>query len=86
MFITTKFSPSGDDPAGALEQSLRRLGVDQVDLYLVHWPQGGPERAWPGMQRAHGLGHARSIGVSNFSEGELDTVIGLGGVAPASTR
>jgi methylglyoxal/glyoxal reductase len=83
VFITTKFLPSGNDPVGALEQSLRRLGVDQVDLYLVHWPQGGPERAWPGMQRAHELGYARSIGVSNFSEDELDTVVRLGGVKPA---
>lgn len=83
VFVTTKFLPSGDDPVGALEQSLRRLGLDQVDLYLVHWPQGGPERAWSGMQRAHELGYARSIGVSNFSQDELDTVVRLGGVRPA---
>lgn len=83
VFITTKFLPTGDDPVGALEQSLRRLGVDQVDLYLVHWPQGGPTRVWPGMQRAHDLGYARSIGVSNFSDADLDAVVGLGDVKPA---
>ena len=44
VFITTKFYPEHRGPVAAAEQSLRRLGVDQVDLYLVHWPQGGP--AW----------------------------------------
>jgi diketogulonate reductase-like aldo/keto reductase len=72
LFITTKFYPRNEDPAAAIEQSLRRLGVDQVDLYIIHWPEGGPTWAWPGMQRARELGHARSIGVSNFSVAELD--------------
>ena len=49
-----------------------------VDLYIIHWPQGGPTWAWPGMERARELGHARSIGVSNFSVGELEQVIGRG--------
>ena len=47
VFITTKFYPGRDDPVAEARQSLRRLGVDQVDLYLVHWPQGGPVWAWP---------------------------------------
>jgi diketogulonate reductase-like aldo/keto reductase len=78
VFITTKFFPGRrfaagrKDPAAEAERSLRRLGVDQVDLYLVHWPQGGPTWAWPGMERARDLGYARSIGVSNFSVGDLD--------------
>jgi diketogulonate reductase-like aldo/keto reductase len=46
------------------EQSLRRLGIDYVDLYLVHWPQGGPVWAWPAMERSVERGLARSIGVS----------------------
>ncbi|MEC3953746.1 aldo/keto reductase [Nocardia sp. CDC153] len=74
VFITTKFFPRGNDPVGAMQQSLRRLGVDQVDLYLVHWPQGGPTRAWSGMERAAERGYARSIGVSNFSAAELESV------------
>ena len=57
------------------QRSLERLGVDQVDLYIVHWPQGGPTWAWPGMERAHERGYARSIGVSNFSAGELDELL-----------
>src|ERR1700674_5826846 len=66
VFITTKFAPGRDDPAAEAEHSLKRLGLDHVDLYLVHWPRGGPTWAWPGMQRARELGRTRSIGVSNF--------------------
>src|SRR3984957_19245626 len=83
VFITTKFYPANQDPVAAAEQSLRRLGVDQVDLYLVHWPQGGPVWAWPGMEHARELGFARSIGVSNFGARELDEVITAGTIPPA---
>src|SRR5438105_1400677 len=55
VFVTTKFYPAREDPAAELEQSLRRLGVDQVDLYIIHWPQAGPTWAWPGMERALSL-------------------------------
>src|SRR5215210_6829504 len=41
VFITTKFHPGNDDPEAEAERSLERLGVDQVDLYIIHWPQGG---------------------------------------------
>jgi diketogulonate reductase-like aldo/keto reductase len=83
VFITTKFYPGSRDPAKEAEESLRRLGVDQVDLYIIHWPQGGPTWAWPGMERARELGHARSIGVSNFDVGELEAVIAEASVVPA---
>jgi 2,5-diketo-D-gluconate reductase A len=82
VFITTKFYPAHRDPAAEAEQSLRRLGVDQVDLYIVHWPQAGPAWAWPGMERARELGYTRSIGVSNFSVGELEQVMASASVAP----
>jgi diketogulonate reductase-like aldo/keto reductase len=82
VFITTKFVPGGKDPVATAEQSLRRLGLDQVDLYLVHWPGGGPTWAWPGMERARELGYARSIGVSNFSADELDSVVPTAASAP----
>ena len=82
VFITTKFYPGHKDPAAEAERSLRRLGVDQVDLYVIHWPQGGPTWAWKGMERARELGHTRSIGVSNFSAAELAQVIGEADVAP----
>jgi diketogulonate reductase-like aldo/keto reductase len=83
VFITTKFQPSRRDPAAEAEGSLRRLGVDQVDLYIIHWPRGGATWAWPGMERARELGYARSIGVSNFSAAELEQVIAAGSVPPS---
>jgi diketogulonate reductase-like aldo/keto reductase len=83
VFITTKFYPARKDPATEAERSLRRLGVDHVDLYIIHWPQGGPTWAWSGMERARELGHARSIGVSNFDARELEQVTVAGTLAPA---
>jgi diketogulonate reductase-like aldo/keto reductase len=83
VFITTKFYPGRKDPVAEAEQSLRRLGVDQVDLYIVHWPRGGPLRAWPGMERARELGLARSVGVSNFGARELHEVMAAGTIPPA---
>ncbi len=82
VFVTTKFYPAREDPVVEAEASLRRLGVDYIDLYLIHWPQGGPTWAWPGMELARELGFARSIGVSNFSLGELDQVVAAGAVPP----
>jgi diketogulonate reductase-like aldo/keto reductase len=82
VFITTKFFPARRDPAAEIEGSLERLGVDHVDLYIIHWPQRGPTWAWPGMERARELGHARSVGVSNFSVRELDEVRAVASVPP----
>jgi diketogulonate reductase-like aldo/keto reductase len=82
VFITTKFYPGRRDPVAEIERSLLRLGVDQVDLYLVHWPQRGPTWAWPGMEQARELGLARSIGVSNYSAQDLDEVMAMATVAP----
>jgi diketogulonate reductase-like aldo/keto reductase len=71
-----------EDPVAEAVQSPRQLGVDQVDLYLVHFPKAVP----PG----HGRGWSalanwvrRSIGVSNFSASELAEVIAAGTIPPA---
>lgn len=82
VFITTKFHPARADPVAEAEQSLRRLGVDQVDLYLVHWPQGDPVSSWPGMERSRERGLARSVGVSNFGASDLAAVIAAGDAPP----
>jgi 2,5-diketo-D-gluconate reductase A len=82
VFITTKFHPTRRDPAAEAERSLARLGIDSLDLYIVHWPQGGPTRAWPGMERAHALGYARSIGVSNYGVADLAQVTATAAVPP----
>jgi diketogulonate reductase-like aldo/keto reductase len=83
LFITTKFYPGNDDPAAEAERSLRRLGVDHLDLYIIHWPQNGPTWAWPGMEEAKQRGYARAIGVSNFSVEELDQVMAEATTPPA---
>jgi 2,5-diketo-D-gluconate reductase A len=83
VFITTKFHPGSGDPVAAAEQSLERLGLDRVDLYIVHWPERDPTWAWPGMERTHELGYARSIGVSNFDVGELQQLLRTATVRPA---
>jgi diketogulonate reductase-like aldo/keto reductase len=82
VFVTTKFHPGRRDPVAEVERSLERLGLTHVDLYIVHWPGGGPTWAWPGMERARELGHTRSIGVSNFDVGELREVLATAAVAP----
>ena len=82
VYVTTKFFPNAKDPVAELEHSLKRLGVDQVDLYLVHWPKGGPLRAWPGMEKAVERGLARSVGVSNYSAVELAKVTQSASVPP----
>jgi 2,5-diketo-D-gluconate reductase A len=83
VFVTTKFFPARQDPAAEAERSLQRLGVDYVDLYIIHWPQGGPTWAWPGMEQAHELGYARSIGVSNFGVDELGQLLATATTPPA---
>jgi 2,5-diketo-D-gluconate reductase A len=82
VFLTTKFHPGRRDPLRESACSIQRLGVDFVDLYLVHWPGGGATWAWPGMEAARARSYARAIGVSNFDPDELDQVIAGATVAP----
>ncbi len=82
LFVTTKFFPGSRDPLREAEASLERLGIDRLDLYLIHWPQGGATWAWPGMEAALSRGLTRAIGVSNFDLDELAEVIGAGEVPP----
>ena len=51
VFLTSKFYPGAADPEAEAAKSLARLGVDQLDLYIIHWPKGGPTWAWPGIAR-----------------------------------
>jgi 2,5-diketo-D-gluconate reductase A len=83
VWITTKFYPGHEDPAAEMEKSLRRLGVDQVDLYIVHWPQGGATWAWPGLEQARERGLTRAIGVSNFSAEQIEQVCEVASERPA---
>jgi diketogulonate reductase-like aldo/keto reductase len=82
VFITTKFFPARKDPVAEVERSLQRLSADYVDLYIIHWPEGGPTWAWRGMERARELGDARSIGVSNFGVDDLRQLLSTATVPP----
>lgn len=74
IFLTTKLW-NDDIRAGrareAFEKSLSDLGTDYVDLYLIHWPVEGMERAWREMEALYREGRIRAIGLSNFHPGHL---------------
>jgi 2,5-diketo-D-gluconate reductase A len=89
VFITTKLANDnhGHDAAlRALDESLRKLGMDYVDLYLIHWPrpsEGKFVETWRAFAEAKQAGRARSIGVSNFRVQDIEAIVDATGVAPA---
>ncbi|MDO9590015.1 MAG: aldo/keto reductase, partial [Microcella sp.] len=89
LFITTKLwnSDQGRDTVrAAAEASLERLGLEQVDLYLIHWPAPKYDKhveSWQGMIEVRDAGLARSIGVSNFMQTHLDDLAAETDVVPA---
>lgn len=89
LFITTKLwndDHGWDSAVRAAEESLRRLRMDYVDLYLIHWPVPARNRyveSWRALIGMRERGLARSIGVSNFHENHLDAIIAATGVTPA---
>jgi 2,5-diketo-D-gluconate reductase A len=78
LWITTKCNNSNhgeDDSQRALDESLQKLGLDHVDLYLIHWPLPGKDlyvETWKGLEKALSDGKTRAIGVSNFQPHHLD--------------
>ena len=89
VFVTTKLwnDRQGYDSAlTALDKSLGRLGVDHVDLYLIHWPapsKGLFVDSWKALIQAQKDGKAKSIGVSNFAVEHLEQIVEATGVTPA---
>jgi len=88
VFITTKLNNSnhGQDAAiASLEESLKKLRLDYVDLFLIHWPQPKKDRyveAWEGLIELQRRGLTRSIGVSNFQESHIERIVAATGVTP----
>jgi 2,5-diketo-D-gluconate reductase A len=89
LFITTKLwnSDQGTQSAvDAMELSLEKLGLETVDLYLIHWPRPDLDRyvdSWLTLEQLQADGKTRSIGVSNFQRPHLERVLAEGTVVPA---
>ncbi|MBO9328187.1 oxidoreductase [Achromobacter sp. HZ01] len=89
LFITTKLwndRHGYDDARKAMDESLQKLGLAYVDLYLIHWPVAGSDKyleAWRAMIEMQRDGLARAIGVSNFTQANLQRLMDDSGVAPA---
>ena len=88
VFVTTKFNREWHSVSGvatAFERSAERLGVDYVDLLLIHWPNPDQDRyveAWQGLVALLEAGSVRAIGVSNFTPAHLDRIIAATKVVP----
>ena len=87
VFVTTKLWNADQGYDGALrafDASLERLGLDYVDLYLIHWPVAGKRlESWRALERINDEGRARSIGVSNFLVPHLEQLLGKATRVPA---
>lgn len=89
IFLTTKLwndRQAGNAPHAAIDESLAKLGVDAVDLYLVHWPAPANDNyvnAWEKLVEIRDAGKARSIGVSNHLPTHLEEIIAATGITPA---
>lgn len=96
LFVSTKLAAEVKDYDGAvaaIDQSLETMGLDYIDLMLIHSPQPwddfrgggyaeGNREAWRALEEAYKAGKLRSIGVSNFLEDDLDNILDNGSVAP----
>jgi diketogulonate reductase-like aldo/keto reductase len=89
LFITTKLATEDQGyqaSQDACKASVERLGLDYVDLYLIHWPGGNPGKyvdSWGGLMKRKEDGDARSIGVANFHAEDLSNIIDLSYFTPA---
>lgn len=89
IFVTTKLPGRHhglNETLGSFDESIAALGLDYIDLYLIHWPLPRVDKyveSWKAMIQLREKGVVRSIGVSNFTEGHLNRVISETGVVPA---
>lgn len=86
LFVTTKLW-NADVRKGktlqAFEKSMELLGLETLDLYLIHWPADGYVDAWLAMEELHKQGRIKAIGVSNFQQHHIETLLEVATVTPA---
>ena len=88
LFITSKLRNGAhqrDAALRAFDDTMRKLGIDQLDLFLIHWPVPSQDRyveAWKTLVELRQGGRIKSIGVSNFNQDHLERIIGETGVTP----
>ena len=88
IFVTTKLANADQGFQGgqdAIKVSLEKLGMEYVDLYMIHWPAGDISKyvdSWGALIKVHNDGTAKSIGVCNFTDEDLSTIIDLSYVSP----
>ncbi|WP_233525676.1 aldo/keto reductase [Chitinophaga silvisoli] len=87
IFVTTKFLPADDSAhekaKRSFEASLKKLGLDYIDLYLIHIPQGDVNSSWKAMEELYKEGKVRAIGVSNFNMDQVQHLLKQHRVVPA---
>ncbi|MDX8481697.1 aldo/keto reductase [Mesorhizobium sp. VK24D] len=89
LFITSKLRNGGHQRDAALrsfDDTMRKLGIDEIDLFLIHWPvpsQNKYVEAWKTLVELKQAGRIKSVGVSNFNQDHLERIIGETGVIPA---
>jgi diketogulonate reductase-like aldo/keto reductase len=86
IFVTTKFLPADpgyNNAKRAFEASLTKLGLEYIDLYLIHLPQGDVSSSWTAMEELYQEGKVRAIGVSNFNTKQTQNILKQHSVIPA---
>ncbi|MBZ9848818.1 aldo/keto reductase [Mesorhizobium sp. CA14] len=88
LFITSKLRNGAhqrDAALRAFDDTMQKLGIDQIDLFLIHWPvpsQNKYVEAWKALVELQKAGRIKSVGVSNFNQDHLERIIGETGVTP----
>lgn len=86
IFVTTKFLPADlgfEKAKRACEASLKKMGIDYIDLYLIHLPQGDLNSSWTAMEELYKEGKVRAIGISNFNMDQIHDLLKRHSVVPA---